>query len=204
MKKIIASLAILALSGPAVWAGGDITPVEQPVVADRSGFYVGLGYGYFKQSNSDLQGYADVDFKDSTMLFQAGYRYNDYIAFEGRYWLGFGDITQSGGNNPGDYSGDFDSWGLYLKPIYPISESFDVYALLGYAKTKIDYDNGFYWHNDGFSWGLGGQYAVTDHFQLFADYVNLGYNNSVDVQGKGSIDGDINPYTINVGISYKF
>ena len=190
-------LAVIAVNLVA-WSGGDIAPTPELTV-DHSGFYTGIGFGYFKQSNEDIVGLADMDFRTDNVLLIAGYRYNDYLAFEGRYWVGVDDVRVDGN----DKSGDSDSWGLYLKPLYPVTKAIDVYALLGYAKTKIDLDNGAWWDTDGFSWGLGAQYAVTPKILLFADYVNLGMHDSVDLNGQGW-DADIDLYTVNVGVAYKF
>lgn len=212
MKKITLSLVSLLMLSGLSYAGGDIEPVESveiPVV-DNSAFYVGLGYGYFNQSSDNiaLSGVPDMEFEANTLLFQAGYQYNQYVAVEGRYWVGLGKITQDGGLNPGDHSGDFDAWGIYVKPMYPVTEDFDIYALLGYADTSVSYASGEYWDTDGFSWGIGAQYAVTENVLLFADYVNLGTSDSFDYRSDpvviSDVDADIDLYTFNVGISYKF
>jgi opacity protein-like surface antigen len=215
MKKITFSLvSFMALSGFAL-AGGDISPVEEPVielpVPDNSAFYLGLGYGYFDQT-IDAIAYPnarDIELEANSLMLQAGYRYNQYVAAEGRYWIGFGDISQSGGQTPGDHSGDFDAWGLYIKPMYPVAEKFDIYGLLGYADTSIEYDDGAYWDTDGFSWGFGAQYAATENILIFADYLNLGMPDSFDYTDPNGIvipdiDADINLYTFNIGVSYKF
>ena len=211
MKKITLSLvSVVALSGFAV-AGGDIAPVEPVVetptpVITESGFYTGIGYGYFNQSGDNIAStpaVPNIELEADSVLLQAGYRYNDYVAFEGRYWIGVGDITQSGGNIPGDYSGDFDAWGLYVKPMYPVADGFDVYALLGYADSTVDYDVGTSWETDGFSWGLGAQYAVMDNILIFADYVSMSSEDSFEFNGQ-DIDADIDLYTFNIGVSYTF
>ncbi|HID94358.1 MAG TPA: porin family protein [bacterium (Candidatus Stahlbacteria)] len=210
MKKITLSLvSIVALSGLA-FAGGDIAPVvEEPVVVleDNSVFYIGLGYGYFNQTVDNVIN-SNIELESNSVMLQAGYQYNQYIAFEGRYWIGIGDITQNGGINPGDKSGDYDAWGLYLEPIYPVTQEFDVYGLLGYADTSVKYDSGEFWNTDGFSWGIGAQYAVTENILIFVDYLNMGSEDSVDLTYNNaiypSVDAGIDLYTVNVGVSYKF
>ena len=175
MKKITLSLvSVLALSGFAM-AGGDIMPVEpmadEPVV-DSSAFYVGIGYGYFNQSIDDIAvpGATNVELDTNSIFLQAGYQYNQYVAVEGRYWFGISDISQDGGQQPGDHSGDLNTWGIYVKPMYPVAENVDIYALLGYADTSVEYDTGEYWDTDGFSWGIGAQYGITENILIFADY----------------------------------
>ncbi len=214
MKTMKLSLVSIMALGSLVYAGGDISPVvEEPVVTgNNSAIYVGLGYGYFNQSNDNIDlpsGLVDIEFEVDSLLFQLGYQYNEYVALEGRYWAGLGKINQDGGYNPGDHTGTFDAWGFYVKPMYPVTDEFDVYALLGYGDTSIEYNNGAFWDTDGFSWGLGAQYAVTENILLFADYLNLGMPDSFDYTDENGIvtpnvSADINLYTINVGVSYKF
>ena len=206
MKKITLSLvSVMVLSGLS-YAGGDIEPVveEVPVVVeDNSAFYVGIGYGYFDQQNDNIAPTGDnVEFEANSILLQAGYQYNQYVALEGRYWIGVGDIDQSG-YNAGTRSGDFDAWGLYVKPMYPVTNDFDIYALLGYADNTIDIDNSGSWETDGFSWGIGAQYDVMDNVLIFADYVSMASEDTVSVNGIDR-DTDIDLYTINIGVSYKF
>jgi len=214
MKNITLSIvSVLALSGLG-YAGGDITPIEPTMeapIVDDSAFYIGLGYGYFNQSidNIAIPGVTDIELDTNSIFLQAGYQYNQYVAVEGRYWFGISDISQSGGVNPGDHSGDLDAWGIYVKPMYPVADNFDIYALLGYVDTSVEYNDGAYWDTDGFSWGIGAQYEVMDNVLIFADYLNLGMPDSFDyTDSTGSvipdIDADINLYTFNVGVSYKF
>ena len=215
MKNIVLStVAVLAMSTFAV-AGGDIAPVEEPIIVeeviDNSAFYLGLGYGYFNHEVDfiDTLGHRD-DYSNSlnTVVLQAGYQFNEYIAVEGRYWIGLGDLTSSIGSQPDvDISGDYSAWGIYAKPMYPMGD-FGVYALLGYSSTTLDFDNGAleYLDTDGFSWGLGAQYAFTDNLSLFADYVAMGDTDELkdDLTGHIISDVDIDIYTINVGLTYKF
>jgi len=217
MKKLTLSLAAIFAMGTFAVAGGDISPVEpvveEPVVAPIGQFYVGLGYGYFDQTMDDINHRGlNIEAETDNILFQAGYQFNEYIAIEGRYWLGVGDATWSISNLPGiDDSGDYSSWGIYVKPMYPVTDSFNVYALLGYASTSLDADGrrDFYWDTDDFSWGLGAELGVTDNVFVFADYVNLGYPDSFDYTDPDGnkfndtyVDGNL--YTFNIGVTYKF
>lgn len=202
MKKITLSLVSVMALGGLAFAGGDIAPVvDEPIMMeDNSAFYIGIGYGYFNQ-NVDYVAVTDTDyeFESNSVLLQAGYQYNQYVAVEGRYWIGVGDITV----NSEDISGDYDSWGLYVKPMYPVTEAFDIYALLGYASNSVSSNDGYYWDTDGFSWGIGAQYEVTDNVVLFADYVSMANEDSVEIPND-VIDTNIDLYTVNIGISYKF
>jgi len=225
MKKLTLSLAAIFAMGTFAVAGGDIAPVEpvveEPVVVESTGaFYVGLGYGYFDQTMDDINNVSgnNVEVETDNVLFQAGYKFNEYVAVEARYWLGVGDATvtvdQIGSwGQTGDISGDYGTWGIYVKPMYPVTDSFNIYALLGYASTDLDTDtnaNGGKMdvETDAFSWGIGGEFFVTENIALFADYVNMGYPDDIDVTKNGGaettydVDGDL--YTFNVGVTYKF
>ena len=210
MKKFTLSIAAVIAMGTFAIAGGDIAPVEPivetpVVIEDNSAFYLGLGYGSLTQTSdniSTLYG-VDAEWDVDTLLFQAGYQYNKYIAVEGRYWLGIGDATQSETGQPDvDISGDFTAWGIYIKPMYPFGD-FSVYGLLGYASVELEADSGTYWNTDEFSWGLGAQYAFADNFLVFVDYVDMGRADDFDFNGE-TATADISIDTINFGVTYKF
>jgi len=215
MQKVIYSVIFTALCGSFAMGGGDIAPVvpvaeEYPAV-DNNALYIGAGYAYFKQSNDDIvyRGVNKIELETDSILLQAGYQYNEYLAFEGRYWFGVGDISQSGGMKPGDRSGDYDAWALYVKPMYPVTEHLDVYALLGYAETDVEYDDGSFWDTEGFSWGVGAQYEVVENIVVFADYISLSTHDSFDIVAPNgaiveNVDADVDLYMVNVGISYRF
>ncbi len=227
MKNFTLSVAtVLAMSTFAV-AGGDIEPVVAPVeeiapAPDDSGFYIGGAYSMISEENEFLVDggwvyYEKSDFEQDAFMLQAGYTFNKYIAVEGRYWSGFGDSEESyreGDNWDGDYfseSGDFssdsDAWGIYLKPMYPVTDEFTVYGLVGYADVTIDYDVetwGEKWSDDGFSWGLGASYDFTDNLSVFADYVVL-LNDDTEPQAEFGFFSFTNQVdTWNFGLTYKF
>ena len=199
MKKLTLSIAAVAAMSTLAMAGGDIAPVEPvvdtPVVApvtDR-GFYVGAAYGLMGIDYSDPTPYTFDTSHDSIML-QAGYKINPYVAVEGRYWSGSSDDFTVAGVN---FSADVDAWGLYVKPMYPVMEEFDVYALLGYGDTSPEINGqGPGYDTDGFQWGLGASYDITENVAVFADYTEL-YN---DTQNNDDMTID----SWNFGVTYKF
>jgi len=220
MKSVIYALLASAVMGTFAVAGGN-EAVAKPAVAEipqaentTSAFYAGLGYGYFKQKNDDItynsQDLWSIEIETDNILFQAGYQYNQYVAVEARYWMGIGDATITGlDGTSSDESGDYASWGIYLKPMYPVTERFNIYAMLGYASTSLESDSGAYWDTDGFSWGAGAEFGVTEHVFIFADYVNLMTPDSFDLHAPKygvipdiDMDGDL--YTFNLGVTYKF
>ena len=227
MKNIVLSaVAVLAMSSFAV-AGGDIAPVEEPVVVVEpvitdSGMYLGLAYSYLNASIDDTldsgatKNYMDEDFSD--IMLQAGYKFNSYVAIEGRYWFGLDTAYHFSDFDATDRDVNVDAWGIYVKPMYPVTDAFDIYALLGYASADfnmdgVDVGNGYRQdlHSqdlDGFSWGIGAAYSFSDSLAVFVDYVSI-YDDSTDHIAytrtrdlAGTFDSEIS--TWNFGVTYQF
>jgi len=203
MKKTTLSMvSILALSA-CLMAGGDVAPIEEPVVEpvviDNSAFYVGLGMGgaYINDAQTD------EEISSTTLMLQAGYQYNAYVALEGRIWFGFNTDYDPGNttNTGGEYDNDISSWGIYIKPMYPVTEAFDIYALLGYGGTQLGNLESGDAYEDGFQWGLGAQYEVMENVLIFADYVRLYDDTGFDYRAQlEDVDSDV--WTL--GVSYRF
>ena len=198
MKKITLSLvSVMALSGFA-YAGGDIEPVvvEPIVVEDNSAFYLGLGFGG-AQLNVDA---TSEEFTSTAMMLQAGYQYNEYVALEGRYSFGFSTDYDQGITSGLDTYGDISSWGIYVKPMYPIGD-FSIYGLLGYGGVMLsDVRNGDAYES-GLQFGLGASYDVTENVSVFADYVWLYDDTGFDYRAQLE-DVDSDAWTL--GVSYRF
>ncbi len=225
MKKFNLSLvAVLAMSTFAV-AGGDIAPVEVESVVDTvveevstGSFYAGIAYSSMM---SDL---ADVRFTDGLDAFEKdyelttgaimldiGYKFNDYIAVEGRYWMGISsdEFTYAHGTVHGDLvDTDSDAWGVYVKPMYPVTDAFDVYGLLGYGSASLNDTATFGDDVEGISWGVGAAYSFTESFSVFLDYVAFTEDTlSNNVVTHAFIDDtqyDHEFDTINFGLNYQF
>lgn len=238
MKHFTLSVAALAAMGTFALAGGDIeapvepaVEVEAPAAVSDSGFYIGGAYSFV---NSEMDYHADEYHYDElyyqwggtydrdydAFMLQAGYQFNQYVAIEGRYWNSITERSQDSWyryvgqetQDNGEWSdGDFEAWGIYVKPMYPVTEALDIYALLGYGNVESDDQ---YWGDtaldeNGFQWGLGASYGITENVSLFLDYVQL--CNGVDdshTQDSGDWDYVYNwehsIYTVNLGLTYKF
>ncbi len=228
MKNIVLSaVAVLAMSSFAV-AGGDIAPVEEPVVVPEpvvtdSGFYIGAAYGYLTNTvdytgpvydaNGNYAGQGSVNLLDDShneFMIDAGYKFNQYVAIEGRYWFG-ADTTYTVDGQAYDVS--IDAWGLYVKPMYPVTDAFDVYALLGYGSTDATIsqkfaNNGYnQWGTDsldGFSWGIGAAYSFTDNISVFVDYTSIYNDDDTYTTTDGDVSLDTTQDTWNFGLNYQF
>ena len=228
MKKFNLSLVAFLAMGTFAIAGGDIAPVEPvvetPMVEESTpgAFYVGIGYGaanydygytatYMAPVNGTVTAaqLASVtetwsgDHDYSTVMLQAGYKFNPYIAVEGRYWIG---LDEDIGNNE---DLNIDTWAIYVKPMYPVTEEFDIYGLLGYADSDAEISGPGYtlsppYDMDGFSWGIGGAYAFTENFSVFVDYTSLydDDNTLTYVDGTEKFDEEITSW--NFGVTYTF
>ncbi len=183
-----------------------------------TGVYVGLAYGYTSVKDDyyeyfpteGLAMHTDIDY--NAMMFQAGFQYNPFIAFEFRYWLSMDNGSYSIDSNipplyppdPGSYN-DFDAWGFYVKPMYPVTTEFSIYGLLGFSGVYVAGEPGWDLLDDGdFSWGLGASYYFTPNISIFADYVWL-FDSTIDRFDYGSdATQDTSVTTINVGLAYRF
>lgn len=198
MKKFNLSLvAVLAMSTFAI-AGGDIAPVEPvietPMVEESTpgNFYLGLAYSYVNTEFSDA--FVSEDDNLNGVMLQAGYKFNPYIAVEGRYTFTAEDTWM---DTTEDFSND--TWGIYAKPMYPVTNELDIYALLGYGEVTPEFDGqGPESDTDGFQWGLGASYDVTDSVAVFADYVR-NFDDTLDLDGV-----DMLVDTVSVGVTYNF
>jgi len=227
MKKLNLSFLTLLAMGTFALAGGDIEPLtdEQALIESNNNFYFGLAYSY---QNMQVDAIATppggntftksvLDDKFSAVMLQAGYNFNKYIALEGRYWFGLSSTIHYDKVNPqlfNDKDTSLDAWGIYLKPQYPITEVINVYALLGYGGGDINIDNvpanvGLQYvadNVDGFSWGLGASYSVTENISLFVDYVSI-YNDDDDYYNPSTgyrynFDRTLDKW--NFGLTYNF
>lgn len=199
MKKIVISLAA---ASTILIAGGDFIPVEPvvetPVIVEQSPFYLGIGIGDASVNDDDTS----EEFSATTLMLQAGYQYNEYLALEGRYTFGLNMDYNPGTTNglSSDYDGDFSNWGIYLKPMYPIG-NFSIYGLLGYGGVMLDNLAGGDAYEDGWQWGLGAGYALSDNYTIFVDYVSLYDDTGFDYRAR--LD-DIDSDTWTLGVSYRF
>lgn len=204
MRKITLSLLTMVAMSSIGFAGGDFKTAVEPVViipaveetVDQSGLYVGLGISAVITYEEDGSFFETQDGQDRTgdVALIAGYDFNQYIAVEGRYMTSF---THE------DYS-ERSSWGVYVKPQYPVMEELKVYALLGYGGLQLDGINssGIDIDEDGFQWGIGTSYEMTENISIFVDYLNIAKDMEVDrfVRPNVEIDSD----AITVGAIYKF
>ena len=187
-----------------------VEPVPIPVptkAISTNGFYAGIGISATKfKSSCKSQGTStcnkSASDKTAGIMGRVGYDLNKYIGVEAR---GLRTNWKSNG-------GKIKHAGVFVKPMIPVGENTNLYALAGVAKTttqgklqRVD--------TKSFAWGAGVEYDISadnakngrynrefdghgDQEQglgVFADYERL-------VQKSGSPDLD----TVNVGVTYDF
>ena len=79
-----------------------------------------------------------LDENFGAFMIDAGYKFNPYIAVEGRYSFGISSSNDLGWTNGLNSDITVDSWGLYVKPMYPVTDAMNIYALLGYGSTDAN------------------------------------------------------------------
>ena len=198
MKNItLSALAAVALTSFG-FAGGDIVPVVEPVIVEEStsSFYLGAGLAMLSARDADVSlsffsGKTGQD-RMGNLTLLAGYDFNPYIGLEGRYTT---SITS-------EAIVDMSGWSIFVKPQYPVTEAFSIYALLGYGGVTLDGVDGRNIKVDdtGFQWGLGASYDATEHIEVFADYTSLA--NDMEGTYRTAIEADTDALT--VGVNYRF
>ncbi len=209
---MMAGLSTTAMSDPFY---NSVPAAYQDVPQSVSGPYIGIAYG---MTNVDSDFFVsptyleNVDIDYDALMLQVGYDFNPYIAAEFRYWfsLSDGDYSLASGFVIPDSYKDFNAWGIYLKPQYPVTEQFSIYMLLGFSGIHVDGEPG--WYDDlvddvSFSGGFGAAVNFTENISAFVDYVQLyndryGYYDPYYVSYYDPQGTDI--YTINFGLTYKF
>ncbi len=223
MKNIIKTTTLTTLlSVSTVYGGDDIIPAVSPVtelnqIEDTNPFYVGVGAIWAGVSRDCITSDSCpvVRLKDSTWggIIRAGYDFNEYIGIEARALKA---------NIDSDWA-ETTHYGIFLKPFMPIGERTNIYALLGYGHTKIVTDCAIqdtFTHN-GFSYGLGIEFDLSDKKDDYASYKNTPeFNRPFDGQGDQEVgwglwidwqnlmhDEGPNKYRTNIisfGVTYDF
>lgn len=161
-KNILVSLLTVAITSSIASAGGKrVAPIEAPVepipvMTVSSPIYIGLGLLWGRYSGCE----GTCEYEDVTYgaLLRAGYDFNQYFGLEARLLGTFLRADPLGGQ-------ELRHFGLFVKPMYPIGEDLNIYALLGYGwtQTKTGGNGNLQEIDDsGFSAGLGVEYDLSD------------------------------------------
>ncbi len=164
MKKRVveAIISVLLMSITADAGGGKhVVPPEAivepiPPMETPTPVYIGLGVVEGRYSGCDsFPGCQYVDITYGALM-RVGYEWNQYFGIEARILSTFLDADPLGGEK-------MQHIGIFAKPMYPVNEDLNLYALLGYGWTKTTTNSIFLRNIDetGFSAGLGAEYDLS-------------------------------------------
>ncbi len=202
MKKLASTVALLAISGNLLMAGGSISPVEPEITVplqdvvmlndsiQYEGFYAGGALSHMTM-------YENVAASSYAFTLLAGYYFNQYFGLEARYTRSIGgmDVTPPAAANVAS----MENYGLYAKPMYSITTGLALYGLAGYGRSSYD-KNGVSYKKSAFQWGLGAKYELSNGVGLFIDYIKMYSGKNYD----GITGLDVQFDGMNVGATYTF
>lgn len=207
MRKIVNSIALLAVTSNFLVAGGDIVPMEpavsvpekEIVVIDDNikydGFYVGGALSHMRMNEA-------VTASGFALTIMGGYYFNKYIGIEGRYTSTVGDVDVDDGPTNISQGDTISNLGIYLKPMYSVTTGFAVYGLAGYGESTYEKDGTDY-SESGVQWGLGAKYELSNKVGLFADYLDAYDDDDYDnLPSASGVEVKLN--SLNVGAAYTF
>ncbi len=203
--KIAAAVVAIAVASPAL-AGGPVVVVQEPqpvyvatpaAVADWSGFYAGLHLGRTNDVGVSAGG-TSVDFEDGTAYgIQLGYlaQRNSFVyGGELSYTKFDGAELDIGGGAFAEAENAID---LKARLGYATG-SMLFYGVAGYGKADFSAP-GIDASPDGFIWGLGADWAVSDRWSVGIEYMNRDL--SEDVMG---VDVDFDASSVALRTNWRF
>jgi opacity protein-like surface antigen len=174
MKKYVNGLSILVLLAMGVSAHAQTQTPANP-------WYGELAYAPVKIKEA---GATDGTAKNLRGIL--GYELHPNVALEGLLSLGVGDASVTVNGDPVDTRVNR-VVGLYVKPKVAVSQDIELFARLGYARTKITStsstgDSGSGSESD-MSYGLGAAYRINDRWSAVVDYMRYHDKDGVRLQG---------------------
>ena len=163
--------------------------VVAPVVAEALGLYIAGG----------ITGIAvREEHEDAANLFSDEYHQDRQLGFTGRLGYDFMDylgaeLRGTYGMTKEDSSTKFKQFGAYLKPNYNITDTLNLYGLLGAAKANMDDWSDLDTTETGFSYGAGLDYSLGDKVSVFTDVLNY-----------LTEDDSTSQWGLTVGAAYQF
>lgn len=164
MKKraleVIISVLLMSIT---VQAGGgkQVVPPEaivEPIPPMETPMPVYIGLGVVEGRYSGCDSYPGCKYADITygVLMRVGYEWSQYIGVEARILSTSLDVDPNGGEK-------MQHMGIFVKPMYPVNDDLDLYALLGYGWTKSTTKSIYLRNVDetGLSAGFGVEYDLS-------------------------------------------
>jgi opacity protein-like surface antigen len=217
MKKLVSTVALLAITANFSIAGGNIKPVLEPIEVAKpelviakpelvvnkpelvvnkdiqyNGFYLGAAVSHMSMNEAVTSGgYA--------LSFVAGYYFNKYFGLESRYSRTVLDVDVDHGAEIVSQSDVLENIGIYFKPVFNLTTGFSFYGLAGYGQSSYEKENHTY-REDGLQLGLGAKYELSEGVGIFIDYLDMYNDDNFD----GILIKDVSYGSINIGTTYTF
>lgn len=201
MKKLVNTVALVAVASNLAVAGGNfLAPVEPTmaipqkeivVVNDNvkyDGLYLGGALSYLRMNEV-------VESRGHALTLLGGYYLNKYLGLEARYTRTLTDIDEDQGAVTVSVDRDLSNLGIYVKPMYNITTGFSAYGLVGYGKAEVGN-----LEESGLQWGIGTKYELANGVGFFFDYMSFYDDDNFDtIQAQ-----DVFFNSTNVGATYTF
>lgn len=134
--------------------------------------YGGVGYTHFDLDQVDLGG----------LTGRLGWRFVENFAVEGEASLGIAD--DEGGGVSVELENSLAVYGVGILPLTP---QFDLIGRAGFARIEVEANAGPFAagaDNDGFAFGVGGQFNLNDRWGIRGEYTRLdGDGDDIDAFG---------------------
>lgn len=157
MKEMVLGTTLLLATTQLV-AGGKatlpaVTPIVPIAIESPMPLYIGLGAvaSFIERDPCCDVGTSNIEDSRGGAIMRIGWDFNQYVGVEARALKTFGS----------DVFSETTHYGLFLKPQYHLVDSTNVYGLLGYGRTTVDYTNGLKSSSNSanaFSYGVGFEY----------------------------------------------
>jgi|GEM_PF-1626403 len=162
------------------------TPFVTPAAFAQSDLYVTGGYTEFDSEDATL----------NALTLRGGMAFHEVFGaeLEASFGLGAEDVDGSSGGQV-ELENQFAG---YFVGRYPVAPAFDVLARIGYTTGEYQASNNGVSSDvdlDGFAFGIGGEYMLTEAFGIRGDYTRIEADDD-------SFDGGIDVFAIS-GV-YKF
>ena len=173
---------------------GDSNLTEESNETKTVNVYGGLGFSTAKSTCKT--GCEDITYG---VVGRVGYDFNKYIGVEGRVLKTMWAYEQQ----------KIEHVGLFVKPMFPITEDLNIYGLLGYG--KVETGNKIVFDDSGIAWGVGLNYNLGDdeeELENNSTNVTVEHSNGLGVfidyerllQKSDSPDFD----AVSLGVTYGF
>lgn len=180
MKLSTTAIAIAALMLGTAAHAQQARPAQQA----KSPLYGEIGYSAMTVKD-------DAGFKANPSAIRGiiGYDVHPMVAVEGM--LAFGANGDDGTYNDVTPPETFNTklknaYGIFVKPKFNVNPSFEVFARLGYAKTKVEFSDATGSDTESMgraAYGLGLNYSFNPKMYVGFDYMRYGKKDSMKVDG---------------------